>query len=59
MGYLAPNWVRAVENAVPYFERLGFVMVGQLKQGRTLRMQILVRGSLISLAGRLRERLAE
>jgi hypothetical protein len=55
MDYIKINWVRAVESAVPFFEKRGYTRVGEWKQGRTLRTGILVRTSLISLAGRLRK----
>ena len=53
IGFLRPNFVRAVEGAVPYFERLGYVGFGRWKQGRTLRTRVMVRGELRSLSGRL------
>lgn len=51
--FLVPNWVRAVESAVPFFERLGYVCVGAPKQGRRLVTRVMVRSELRSLAGRL------
>lgn len=51
--FLKCNWVRALESAVPFFTRLGYVSVGAIKKGRTLRTQVMVRQDLIGLAGRL------
>lgn len=56
--FLKPNWVRAVEAAVPFFERLGYQCVGEWKQGRALRTRVMVRGPLLTLAGRLRSRMS-
>ena len=53
LTYLAPNWVRATEERVSWFEARGFQPVGAPKQGRSLRTQIMVRSDLIGLAGRL------
>lgn len=58
LRYLAPNWARVIEDRVPWFEAQGFQSVGQLKQGRALRTQIMVRSDLIGLAGRLDARLS-
>jgi GNAT superfamily N-acetyltransferase len=55
--FIKPNFVRAVESAVPWFERLGYVSVGIWKMGRSLRTRVMVRSSLRTLAGRLRSRL--
>lgn len=57
--FLKPNWVRALESAVPWFEQQGYRKVGGWKQGRSLRTHVMVRESLLSLGGRLRGRLAE
>lgn len=53
LQYLKPNWVRAIESSIPFFESMGFQRVGALKVGRTLKTAIMVRGDLIGLAGRL------
>lgn len=53
--YLQPSFVRAVESAVPFFERLGYTGVGAWKQGKRLRTRILIRSTLRGLAGRLQQ----
>jgi len=53
--YVAPIWVRVIEANVPWFERRGFEAVGALKQGRTLRTQIMVHSDVRRLAGRVAE----
>jgi hypothetical protein len=53
-AYLQCNWVRAIEDKVPFFERCGYAAVGKLKQGRSLRTQIMVKQSVRELAGRLK-----
>jgi GNAT superfamily N-acetyltransferase len=55
MEYLRPNFVRALESAVPYFERLGYVGFGAWKMGRSLRTRIMVRDEIRRLSGRLRQ----
>jgi len=55
--YLKPSFIRAIDTAVPYFERLGYQVIGQPKRGITLTTRVMVRRSLIEIAGRLRTRL--
>lgn len=38
-----------------WFERLGYRRIGELKTGIALKTQIMVRGELIDLAGKLRK----
>jgi GNAT superfamily N-acetyltransferase len=52
--FLAPNYIRSVESAEPFFAALGYVAVGDYFQGRKLRTRILVREDVLRLAGRLR-----
>ena len=40
--FLQPNFVRAVEDKVLYFENLGFVPVGKMKKGIRLNVQVIV-----------------
>ncbi len=54
LHYLRPNFARVIERNVPWFESRGYVPLGQMKQGKSLKTQIMVRGELIPLAGRLR-----
>jgi GNAT superfamily N-acetyltransferase len=58
LHYLAPNWARVIESKTAWFERQGFKSLGDPKQGRSLRTQIMVREDLIGLAGRLDARLS-
>lgn len=51
--FLKCNWVRATEQAVPFFVRHGYKSIGAIKQGRTLRTQVMVRENLITMAGRV------
>lgn len=53
VGYLKPNFVRATEAAVPWFEARGYTAIGTWKKGRSLRTRVLVRSGIIGLAGRL------
>lgn len=53
LRYLACNFARVETRAVPFFERNGFVSIGEPKKGKTLYTQIMVRDSLRSLAGRV------
>jgi len=53
--FLQCNFARVVESAVPWFERNGYVSRGALKQGRRLKTQVMVKSSLLTLAGRVTE----
>lgn len=53
INHIIPNFVRAVEHAVPWFERLGYQAVGDWIEGRSLRTRVLVREQLFALAGKL------
>lgn len=53
VNFLMPNFVRALESKVPWFEKLGYVSVGKLKRGIRLNTQVMARGALFTLAGRL------
>lgn len=59
IGYLRPNFVRAVEHAVPFFLRCGYTEIGQWKEGISLRTRVLVRKNIPMLAGRLAKVLDE
>lgn len=54
VNYLRPNFARVVESAVPWFERQGYVGIGEWKVGIRYRTRVMVRKELIGLAGRLR-----
>lgn len=53
VDFLRPNWVRATAAAVAFFERLGYQAVGAPRVGRSLTTQVMVRSSLLQLAGRV------
>lgn len=53
MKFLIPNFARVIEIKVPWFESLGYRKIGNLKQGQTLRTQIMARAELFDLAGKL------
>lgn len=55
--FLQPNFVRAVEDKVPFFEKLGFRPLGAMKPGIRLNVQVMCRESLFRLAGRLKKQL--
>jgi GNAT superfamily N-acetyltransferase len=55
LNYLMPNFARVLESAVPWFEAQGYVCLGQPKQGRKLKTQIMVRRGLLAAAGRIWE----
>ena len=57
MRFLMPNFARVVEDKVPWFESIGYVAVGKMKQGIRLRTQVMARAALFELAGRLQGRL--
>lgn len=52
--FLKTNFARVTETAVPWFERQGYQSIGKLKSGRSLKTQVMVKATLIPLAGRLR-----
>jgi len=58
LEYLQCNFARVLETAVPFFQRRGYVSVGQMHQGKSLKTQVMVKGSLIPLAGRIASLLA-
>ena len=51
--YLQCNFARVLESAVPFFERNGYVSRGKLKLGNRLKTQVMVKLSLLTLAGRV------
>lgn len=53
LRFLQCNFARVVETAVPFFERNGYSKVGALKRGNSLNTQVMVKSSLIPLAGRM------
>ena len=59
VNYLACNFARVVENKVSFFESCGYVRIGEMKHGRTLRTQTMARKNLFQLAGRMRKLLGD
>ena len=53
LRYLQCNFARVLESAVPFFERNGYTSRGKLKQGKTLKTQVMVKSTLLTLAGRV------
>lgn len=54
VDYLKCNFARVVESAIPFFKSCGYVAIGEMKKGRSFNTQVMVRESLLSVAGRLR-----
>lgn len=53
--FLVPNFVRALESKVPWFEKLGYRPIGSLKKGISLNTQLMARAALFDLAGKLQK----
>ena len=53
LQYVQANFARVLESAVPFFERNGYTKAGELKRGNSLNTQVMIKSSLIPLAGRL------
>lgn len=48
------NWARVIESSEPFFIKNGYQRIGEPKKGRRFNTFIMVRSSLIGLAGRLK-----
>jgi GNAT superfamily N-acetyltransferase len=55
LSYMQANFARVLESAVPFFERNGYRSVGALKRGNKLNTQVMIKASLIPLAGRMKD----
>jgi GNAT superfamily N-acetyltransferase len=55
VNFLMPNFVRAIESKVEWFEGIGYKCVGELKWGISLNTQVMARAALFDLAGKLRK----
>lgn len=53
MRFLRPSWVRSISEFVQWFERQGYVVVSDPKQGRRYETRLMVRQELLTLAGRI------
>ena len=54
LRFLVPNFARVVESKVPWFEANGYRAIGKLKQGISLRTQVMARAELFGLAGKIK-----
>ena len=59
VAYCQVSFARVIESAVPFFERCGFISVGEPKMGKRWKTQIMCLKSLTELAGRLSRLLAD
>jgi N-acetylglutamate synthase-like GNAT family acetyltransferase len=55
LNFLIPNFVRAIESKVSWFEKRGYRKIGKLKKGVSLNTQVMARSALFELAGNLRK----
>ena len=53
LRYLQCNFARVLESAVPFFERNGYTSRGKMKTGKRLKTQVMVKSTLLTLAGRV------
>jgi GNAT superfamily N-acetyltransferase len=53
LEYCHVSFARVVDFAVPFFEHCGFVAIGEPKQGKRFKTQVMVLASLKTLAGRI------
>lgn len=53
LTYLRPNFARVIDDKVDWFVARGYVSVGEPKLGRSRFTQVMVRGELMGLAGRV------
>ena len=53
LRFLQCNFARVLESAVPFFESNGYTSRGKLKTGKRLKTQVMVKSSLLTLAGRV------
>jgi GNAT superfamily N-acetyltransferase len=53
LNFLMPNFIRALDSKVEWFEKRGYKKIGKPKQGRRFQTQLMARQNLFNLAGRL------
>ena len=53
LRYLQCNFARVLESAVPFFERNGYTSRGKIKIGKRLKTQVMVKSTLLTVAGRV------
>lgn len=59
VSYLRPNFVRAIDFRVDWFETQNYLSIGEPKVGRRFKTQVMVRAELRELAGRVRSVIGE
>ena len=55
VDYLACNFARVIDQAIPFFEKCGYKKLGKPFKGRSLMTWVMVRTSLIGLCGRMKK----
>ena len=53
VAYLQCNFARVIDSAVPFFERCGYLSIGEPKMGKRWKTQVMCLKSLTELAGRV------
>jgi hypothetical protein len=53
LRFLQCNFARVLESAVPFFEHNGYTSRGKIKTGKRLKTQVMVKSTLLTLAGRV------
>lgn len=53
LAYLQVNFARVIESAVPWFERQGYTVAGEPKQGNKFITRVMFKATLAQLSGRL------
>lgn len=53
LRYLQCNFARVLQSAVPFFERNGYRSVGEPHDGNRFKTQLMIKSSLLTLAGRV------
>jgi GNAT superfamily N-acetyltransferase len=54
VNFLMPNFARVVEHKVDWFKNCGYIPIGKMKKGVSLKTQIMARKELFTLAGRIK-----
>jgi GNAT superfamily N-acetyltransferase len=54
LNFLMPNFVRAIDNKVGWFEKRGYKKIGTPKKGLRYETQVMAREKLFTLAGKLK-----
>jgi GNAT superfamily N-acetyltransferase len=51
--FLRPHFARVIESRVAWFQALGYIPLGAMKQGRLYKTQVMVRKELLIVGGKL------